>query len=89
MLKENAKKLKLRPDDFESVLCKIGFGPAHHVGITGEGGGSVNVRILHEILFLFQGSVDQLISTPSFEVIARSLSPWLHSGRISKILFNA
>jgi len=37
-LKENAKNLKLRPDDFESILCKIGFGPAQRRGTTGEGG---------------------------------------------------
>ncbi|OCH92197.1 Bin3-domain-containing protein [Obba rivulosa] len=37
-LKENAKSLQLRPEDFERVLSEIGFGPAQHVGITGEGG---------------------------------------------------
>ena len=37
-LKENAKNLKLRPDKFESILCDIGFGPAQHLGTTGEGG---------------------------------------------------
>lgn len=37
-LKENAKNLKLRPDNFESILRKIGFGPPHHLGSTGQGG---------------------------------------------------
>ncbi|GLB39186.1 putative bicoid-interacting protein 3 (Bin3) [Lyophyllum shimeji] len=37
-LKENAKTLKIRPDDFESILGLIGFGPAQHFGVTGEGG---------------------------------------------------
>jgi len=37
-LKENAKNLKLRPDKFESILRDIGFGPAQHLGTTGEGG---------------------------------------------------
>ncbi|TCD69838.1 hypothetical protein EIP91_005915 [Steccherinum ochraceum] len=37
-LKENAKDLKLRPEDFERILREIGFGPAEHLGRTGEGG---------------------------------------------------
>ncbi|KAG5716220.1 putative methyltransferase C2A9.10 [Termitomyces sp. T112] len=37
-LRENAKKLKLRPDDFENILGTIGFGPAERFGVTGEGG---------------------------------------------------
>jgi len=37
-LKENAKNLKLRPEDFESILRKTGFGPAQPLGTTGEGG---------------------------------------------------
>ncbi|KAI9001363.1 Bin3-domain-containing protein [Trametes punicea] len=37
-LKENAKHLKLRPEDFGRVLQEIGFGPATHLGLTGEGG---------------------------------------------------
>ncbi|KAJ8494408.1 hypothetical protein ONZ51_g2342 [Trametes cubensis] len=37
-LKENAKTLKLRPDDFERILQDIGFGPAEHLGAVGEGG---------------------------------------------------
>jgi len=45
-LKENAKNLKLRPDDFESILCNIGFGPAQHLGTTGEGGGFIHSQML-------------------------------------------
>jgi len=37
-LKINAKNLKLRPDEFQSILHNIGFGPAQHLGTTGEGG---------------------------------------------------
>ncbi|KAG6894287.1 hypothetical protein C0992_006725 [Termitomyces sp. T32_za158] len=37
-LKENANTLRMRPEDFESLLGKIGFGPAKHYGVTGEGG---------------------------------------------------
>ncbi|KAI0332399.1 Bin3-domain-containing protein [Cubamyces sp. BRFM 1775] len=37
-LKENAKSLKLRPEDFERILREIGFGPAEHLGTAGEGG---------------------------------------------------
>lgn len=37
-LKENAKSLKLRPEDFERLLKDIGFGPAEHLGSAGEGG---------------------------------------------------
>ncbi|KAJ3013410.1 hypothetical protein NUW54_g1606 [Trametes sanguinea] len=37
-LKENAKHLKLRPDDFGRLLQDIGFGPATHLGSPGEGG---------------------------------------------------
>ncbi|KAF9459736.1 Bin3-domain-containing protein [Collybia nuda] len=37
-LKENAKDLKLRPDDFENILTSFGFGRAQHFGTTGEGG---------------------------------------------------
>ncbi|KAK7695758.1 hypothetical protein QCA50_000395 [Cerrena zonata] len=37
-LKENAQNLKLKPDDFEGILVELGFGPAEHLGITGEGG---------------------------------------------------
>ncbi|KAI0722239.1 Bin3-domain-containing protein [Cerioporus squamosus] len=37
-LKENAKNLKLRPDDFEDELRKLGLGPAQHLGTAGEGG---------------------------------------------------
>ncbi|KAI0663212.1 S-adenosyl-L-methionine-dependent methyltransferase [Cubamyces menziesii] len=44
-LKENAKTLKLRPDDFERILQDIGFGPAEHLGAVGEGGRPSNGRI--------------------------------------------
>ncbi|KAJ8688769.1 hypothetical protein PTI98_013521 [Pleurotus ostreatus] len=44
-LRENAKSLKLRPSDFESLLQEIGFGPAQHLGTTGEGGFSRPVDI--------------------------------------------
>ncbi|KZT13021.1 Bin3-domain-containing protein [Laetiporus sulphureus 93-53] len=37
-LKENAKSLKLRPDDFERVLQDVGLSPAEHLGKIGEGG---------------------------------------------------
>ncbi|CAL1701126.1 unnamed protein product [Somion occarium] len=37
-LKENARDLKLRPDDFEKILMDLGFGPAEHLGKAGEGG---------------------------------------------------
>ena len=39
-LKENAKNLKLRPDNFETELRQLGFGLAQHLGTTGEGGES-------------------------------------------------
>jgi hypothetical protein len=37
-LKDNAKDLSLRPDDFAGILQDIGFGPAQHLGSTGRGG---------------------------------------------------
>jgi 7SK snRNA methylphosphate capping enzyme len=37
-LRQNAKDLKLRPDDFDSVLRSMGFGPAQHLGVIGAGG---------------------------------------------------
>ena len=37
-LRTNAKTLKLRPEDFEARLQEIGFGPAKHLGVTGQGG---------------------------------------------------
>jgi len=40
-LKENARNLRIRPDDFENILVGIGFSPARHLGTTGEGGGLV------------------------------------------------
>ncbi|KAG6860133.1 hypothetical protein C0995_015368 [Termitomyces sp. Mi166 len=41
-LKKNAKQLEIRPDDFGSILGTIGFGPAQHYGVTGEGGRSLS-----------------------------------------------
>jgi len=38
MLKENAKNLKLRPDDFRSILLNIGFGFLQTLGPVGDGG---------------------------------------------------
>lgn len=37
-LRENAQTLMLRPHDFERILQELGFGPAVHLGSTGEGG---------------------------------------------------
>lgn len=37
-LRDNAKHLQLRPDDFHRVLGDIGFGPPTHLGSVGEGG---------------------------------------------------
>ncbi|TFK49397.1 Bin3-domain-containing protein [Heliocybe sulcata] len=37
-LKEAAKSLQLRPDDFEVELQKIGFQEPQHLGVAGEGG---------------------------------------------------
>ncbi|KAK0482376.1 Bicoid-interacting protein 3-domain-containing protein [Armillaria novae-zelandiae] len=37
-LKDRAATLKIRPEDFEQLLSCIGFGPARHFGLTGEGG---------------------------------------------------
>ncbi|KAF8551762.1 Bin3-domain-containing protein [Imleria badia] len=37
-LRENAKHLRLRPQDFPALLEKLGFGPPQHLGTTGEGG---------------------------------------------------
>ncbi|KAF7798896.1 hypothetical protein EIP86_010124 [Pleurotus ostreatoroseus] len=37
-LKENAKGLKLHPDDFERILTEVGFSAAEHLGKAGEGG---------------------------------------------------
>jgi 7SK snRNA methylphosphate capping enzyme len=50
-LKETAKNSKLRPDDFDSMLCEIGFGPGQHLGTTGEGGGYIHVRSMDGSLF--------------------------------------
>jgi len=37
-LKDNARNLHIRPEDFEKVLVGIGFSPARHLGTIGEGG---------------------------------------------------
>lgn len=37
-LRENARQLRLRPQDFPALLAQIGFGPPQHLGTTGEGG---------------------------------------------------
>lgn len=37
-LKENAKKIQLRPEDFADVLSSIGFGPVRNLGKAGQGG---------------------------------------------------
>lgn len=37
-LKENAKHLKLHPDDFPTILQDIGFALSRHLGSVGEGG---------------------------------------------------
>ncbi|EKM59244.1 uncharacterized protein PHACADRAFT_136674 [Phanerochaete carnosa HHB-10118-sp] len=37
-LKETAKDLKIRPDDFSRILREVGFGQVEHRGETGEGG---------------------------------------------------
>lgn len=37
-LRENAKHLRLRPQDFPALLEKLGFGPPQHLGTPGEGG---------------------------------------------------
>lgn len=37
-LRDNAKDLKLRPENFGRILEDIGFGPAEHLGRIGEGG---------------------------------------------------
>lgn len=37
-LRENAKRLQLRPQDFPELLKGLGFGPPQHLGTPGEGG---------------------------------------------------
>jgi hypothetical protein len=37
-LKENAQRIKLRPEDFGSTLENIGFKSVRHLGFTGDGG---------------------------------------------------
>ncbi|CDO71401.1 hypothetical protein BN946_scf184908.g159 [Trametes cinnabarina] len=48
-LKENAKHLELRPDDFENILRDIGFGPAINLGSPGEGGKLLIFALLEHI----------------------------------------
>jgi len=36
-LQENAQRLQIQPEGFESVLCSIGFKPAQRLGEPGEG----------------------------------------------------
>jgi len=40
MLKNHAKHIRGRPEEFESILRSVGFGPAQHFGSIGEGGWS-------------------------------------------------
>ncbi|KAK7439792.1 hypothetical protein VKT23_017367 [Stygiomarasmius scandens] len=37
-LKDNAQNLEIRPEDFESILAEMGFGPKKSFGEIGEGG---------------------------------------------------
>lgn len=37
-LRENARHLQLRPQDFPALLAELGFGPPQHLGTAGEGG---------------------------------------------------
>lgn len=66
-LKENARNLKLHPDDFGSVLQGIGFGPAQHLGFIGEGGTcgllSSNSSFMTFSIQFFKVSIDQLTCT--------------------------
>ena len=43
-LRENAKRLQLRPKDFPALLEELGFGPPQHLGTPGEGGTSLTSR---------------------------------------------
>ncbi|KAK0496454.1 hypothetical protein EDD18DRAFT_1309547 [Armillaria luteobubalina] len=45
-LKDRAATLKIRPEDFEQLLSCIGFGPARHFGLTGEGGAFRSCTVL-------------------------------------------
>lgn len=53
-LTENAKDLKLRPEEFESILVSLGFGHAQAFGVTGDGGalipGTVDTRKLMRVI---------------------------------------
>ena len=48
-MKENAKGLKLHPDDFERILTEVGFSAAEHLGKAGEGGECYLLLILRRI----------------------------------------
>ncbi|KAH9942583.1 Bicoid-interacting protein 3-domain-containing protein [Amylocystis lapponica] len=48
-LRETAKDLKLRPDDFEHILREMGFGSAEHLGRIGEGGFRRSVDIYYKL----------------------------------------
>ncbi|KAG7446977.1 Bin3-domain-containing protein [Guyanagaster necrorhizus] len=37
-LMDRAATLKIRPEEFESLLSQLGFGPVKHFGLAGEGG---------------------------------------------------
>ena len=43
-LRENARDLRLRPEDFPALLEELGFGPPQRLGTTGEGGAFDLVR---------------------------------------------
>lgn len=79
-LKENARQLQIRPDDFESILINIGFGPAQHSGTTGKGGthrylSSCSYSATSQSVELQAFGV-QWIYTPNFEIQCTSaLSP--------------
>ena len=46
-LKENAKHLQIRPENFGHILEVVGFGPAEHLGAAGEGGKLIAGLMLH------------------------------------------
>jgi len=54
-LKENAKNLNIRPDDFEKILMGIGFCSAQHLGTTGQGGVYVSLFLPALVYARFQG----------------------------------
>lgn len=48
VLKENAKSLQLRPNDFSHILKKIGFVDEESLGETGEGGACNDITLEFE-----------------------------------------